>query len=150
MAIKLLAQMYKNDLDIVVPLCFKRSFPPAPVIYDLGEDGLPYHVDLKGHPDGGLIEVYCAGTAGMIIRKRVIDKMKESGDIPYFQLGGEHWGEDLDFCRRARAHGFAVHCDLDMPLGHIVNATLWPKQNLDGAWGCEYDFNHQGGFFLEI
>ena len=148
MAIKLLALMYKHDLDIIVPLCFKRSFPPAPVIYDLGEDGLPYHCDLGKYPDGGLVEVYCAGTAGMVIRRRVVDKMKEEGDTPYFQLGGEHWGEDLDFCRRARNHGFKVWCDLDMPLGHIVNACLWPQQDDEGNWGCQYEFNQQGGFFL--
>jgi GT2 family glycosyltransferase len=149
MVIKLLALMYKHDLDIIVPLCFKRSFPPAPVLYDLGSDNLPYHVDLSDHPQGGLIEVYCAGTAGMIIRKRVIDTMKEKGDIPYFQLGGEHWGEDLDFCRRARTHGFKVHADLDMPLGHIVNTTLWPARQ-PGGWGCDYEFNQQGGFFLGL
>jgi hypothetical protein len=149
LAIKLLALMYKHDLDIIVPLCFKRSFPPAPVLYDLGSDNLPYHIDLNDHPNGGLIEVYCAGTAGMIIRKRVIDKMREEGDVPYFQLGGEHWGEDLDFCRRARSHGFVVSADLDMPLGHIVNTTLWPTRQPQG-WGCEYEFNQQGGFFLNL
>lgn len=149
LAIKLLALMYKYDLDIIVPLCFKRSFPPAPVLYDLGEDGLPYHVDLSAHPQGGLIEVYCAGTAGMIIRKRVLEKMLEEDDIPWFQLGGEHWGEDLDFCRRARSHGFKVWADLDMPLGHIINTTLWPTRQGD-EWGCEYEFNSQGGFFLKL
>jgi len=149
MAIKLLALMYKHDLDIIVPLCFKRSFPPSPVLYDLGADGLPYHLDLANHPEGGLIEVYCAGTAGMIIRRRVLDKMRAAGDIPFFQLGGEHWGEDLDFCRRAREHGFKIHADLDMPLGHIVNTCLWPT-NKEGEWGCDYEFNEQGGFFLKL
>lgn len=150
MAIKLLALMYKHDLDIVVPLCFKRSFPPAPVIYDLGEDGLPYHVDLSAHSDGGLLEVYCAGTAGMIVRDRVIRKMKEAGDTPFFQLGGEHWGEDLDFCRRARSHGFKVWADLDMPLGHLINTCLWPQQDDEGNWGCFYEHNQQGGYWLKI
>lgn len=148
MVLQLLSQMYNHDLDIIVPLCFKRSFPPAPVIYDLGEDGLPYHIDLNIYPEGGLVEVYCAGTAGMIIRKRVLTAMRDAGDLPFFQLGGEHWGEDLDFCRRARTHGFKVWCDLDMPLGHIVNTTLWPTQRGD-TWGCQYEFNEQGGFFLE-
>ena len=150
LAIKLLALMYKHDLDIVVPLCFKHSFPPAPVIYDLGADGLPDPVELALHPGGGLIEVYCAGTAGMIIRQRVFNKMREEGDIPFFQLGGEHWGEDLDFCRRARSHGFKVWCDLDMPLGHIVNTCLWPQIDDNGDWGCEYEFHQQGGFWLKI
>ena len=147
MGIKLLSLMYKHDLDIIVPLCFKRSFPPRPVIYNLGEDGQPYHIDLNDYPEGGLIEVYCAGTAGMIIRQRVLRKMREENDFPFFQLGGEHWGEDLDFCRRARNHGFRVWCDLDEPLGHIVNTTLWPTRR--DAWGCQYEFNEQGGFFLE-
>jgi hypothetical protein len=150
MVIKLLTLMYKNDLDIIVPLCFKRSFPPAPVIYDLNpETGYPRHIDLSKYPEGGLIEIDYAGSAGMIIRDRVIAKMYEEGDIPIFQLGGEQWGEDLDFCRRAKKHGFRVWCDLDMPLGHIVNTTLWPTLS-DGEWGCQYEFNQQGGFFLGL
>jgi hypothetical protein len=155
MSIKLLALMYKHDLDIIVPLCFKRSFPPAPVVYNLGEDGLPYHLNLVDYPDGGLVEVYCAGTAGMIIRQRVLRKMQAENDLPFFQLGGEHWGEDLDFCRRARTHGFKVHCDLDMPLGHILNTCIWPQRDDNGAegtgeWGCFYEHNEQGGYFLKL
>lgn len=150
LVIKLLAQMYRDDLDIIVPHCFKRSFPPAPVLYYLDEKtNLPHPVDLADYPEGGLIEVDYAGSAGMVIRKRVIDTMNREGDIPIFQLGGEKWGEDLDFCRRAKEHGFRVWADLDMPLGHIVNTTLWPTLQ-GGEWGCEYDFNLQGGFFLKL
>ncbi len=147
MVIKLLAQMYKHDLDIIVPLCFKRSFPPKPVIYKRGEDGYPYFIDLNEYPEGGLIEVDTAGTAGMIIRQRVFQTMKKNDPGPMFRLGGEQWGEDLDFCRRARLQGFSVWCDLDMPLGHIINATLWPQKTEEG-WGCEYEFGQQGGFWL--
>lgn len=154
MVLKLLVQMYKNDLDIIVPLCFRRSFPPAPVIYTYEEkDGsdLWYPINLDDHPEGGLIEIDACGSAGMIVRQRVITKMLEEGKMPWFELGVGQSGEDLYFCKKAKDLGFKVHCDLDMSLGHIVNTALWPVRHQEGGkWGCQYDFNTQGGFVLEL
>ena len=159
--LKLLGLMYENDLDIVVPLCFKRDFPPTPVLYrykdqpasvaekyayDPTEGKALVPIDLNDFPEGGLIEVDGAGSAGMVVRRRVIDAMEP----PWFRLGVGHWGEDLDFCRRAQDLGFKIHADLDMPLGQIVNTTLWPMRHINGHWMVEYDFGQQGGFQLAL
>jgi hypothetical protein len=159
--LKLLTLMYRDDLDIIVPVCFKRDFPPTPVLYKYKEaseeiasvyaydetsNRALYPIDLNDYPNGGLIEVDGAGSAGMVVRKRVVDAMEP----PWFRLGVGHWGEDLDFCRRAQDLGFKIHADLDMSLGHIVNACLWPVRNPAGEWATEYDFGNQGGFVLAL
>ncbi len=159
--LKLLTLMYRDDLDIIVPVCFKREFPPTPVLYkyreadesvaatfayDAGEGRALYPINLNDFPKGGLIEVDGAGSAGMVVRKRVVDAM----EAPWFRLGVGHWGEDLDFCRRAQDLGFKIHADLDMSLGHIVNTCLWPVRNPAGEWAVEYDFGNQGGFVLGL
>lgn len=157
MLVSLLSLMYYNDLDVIVPLCFRRSFPPVPVLYNwkgsanpggkMSESDLLEPINLNDHPKGGLVEVYAAGSAGMIIRKRVIDAMEP----PWFVLGDEQWGEDLNFCRRARELGFKIWADLDNSLGHIINTTIWPARNYEtGEWACEYDFGTQGGFRLGL
>lgn len=154
--LRLLAQMYQNDLDIIVPLCFRRSFPPEPVIYSWGnpkpgDPDLWYPIKMREHPEGGLIEVDAAGSAGMIVRRRVLEKMKLQNKLPYFELGVGQAGEDLNFCKKAKELGFKIHCDLDSSLGHILNTAIWPvKQKETGVWGCQYDFNTQGGFVLEL
>lgn len=161
-ALKLLALMYKDDLDIIVPVCFKRDFPPTPVLYKYGpkqpgvdihkyaydekEDRWLYPLNLNAYPEGGLIEVDGAGSAGMIVRRRVLEKMEP----PWFRLGVGHWGEDLDFCRRAQDIGFKIFADLDMSLGHIINTVIWPERTTDKQWGCQYDHGNKGGFFLTL
>lgn len=161
MALKLLGLMYQHDLDIIAPLCFKRDFPPSPVVYKYDEatpetlalyaydattDRVLYPINLQDYPEGGLIEVDAVGSAGMIVRRRVLEALEQ----PYFRIGEGQWGEDLDFCRRAQAEGFKVWVDLDMPLGHIVNTCMWPVRSQAGEWMVEYDFNQQGGFRLGI
>lgn len=160
--LKLLGLMYENDLDIIVPVCFKRDFPNTPVLYKYKdadesvagtyaynekEKKALFPIDLNDYPDGGLIEVDAAGSAGMVVRRRVIEAMEP----PWFRIGQDsNWGEDLDFCRRAQDHGFRIWADLDMPLGHIVNTTLWPIRHTDGHWTVQYDFGNQGGFKLAL
>lgn len=161
-ALKLLALMYNHDLDVIAPLCFKRDFPPTPVVYryeEAQEDVLAenyawnekeqkalFPINLNDFPEGGLIEVDGVGSAGMIVRRRVVEAMEP----PWFRLGVGHWGEDLDFCRRAQELGFKIHVDLDMSLGHIVNTTIWPVRTQGGEWACEYDWASQGGFVLGL
>ena len=69
LALKLLALMYRDDLDIIAPVCFKRDFPPTPVLYKYGEmkpgvdlskyaydeneDKVLYPLNLNAFPDGG-------------------------------------------------------------------------------------------------
>jgi len=148
MALKLLALMYHHDLDCIVPICFKRSFPPIPVLYKHDDEtGLPTPYLPEDLHEGGLKEVTYAGSAGMIIRRRVMEAMSK----PRWELSPHDqytWGEDLLFCKKLNELGFKIHADLDLPLGHTLNATLWPSRDQTGQFGCHYDFANQGGFFL--
>ena len=149
--LNLLSKMYYHDYDILAPLCFRRSFPPSPVVFKLqgkSKNGneILVPINLDDYPNGGIIECDAVGSAGMIVRRRVFEAMKP----PWFRLGGEmQEGEDIYFCRHAREHGFKIHVDLGIGLGHILNNTLWPKRT-DQGWGVEYDFNGVGGFFMPL
>lgn len=161
MLLKLVALMEEQNLDIIAPLCFKRDFPPTPVVYmyqeateevahkyayDPKEARALYPIDLTKFPEGGVIEVDAVGSAGMIVRRKVLEALER----PFFRLGESQWGEDLDFCRRAQQAGFKIHVDLDLPLGHIVYSTIWPVRDSEGNWFVRYDFTGQGGFQLAL
>jgi hypothetical protein len=65
------------------------------------------------------------------VRRRVLEAL----GAPYWTLGqiaADEWGDDLDFCRRVRAAGFDIWCDLDCPVGHKIQATLWPQRTPQG------------------
>lgn len=121
----ILMRLLAHNVDIVSPLCLSRRTPFNP--YSFGDRASQTPIDLDQYPNGGLVEVEAAGSAGMLIRRHVLEAI---GD-PWFVHHPD--GEDIHFCDRARARGFNVHVDLDTPLGHITTTVLWPTR-IDGRW----------------
>lgn len=121
-----LLRLAAHRLDVVVPLCMKRTPPYDPVVYGGQNERGEYTAADLG--PGGLHEVYAAGSAGMLISPRVIDAI---GD-PWFESHGG-LNEDLTFCAKVRDAGYSIWCDTDIPLGHINTYTVWPEWRR-GAW----------------
>ena len=55
--------------------------------------------------------------------------MKACGDLPFFPTDG--YGEDLTFCRKARAAGYKLYCDPTIKADHLgissINETQWRR-----------------------
>jgi hypothetical protein len=118
----LLERLLAHKVDIVAPLYCKRGQQFAPTAY---KDGNPITLDTPG-----LVEVDYTGTSGMLIHRRVLDKI----GAPYFRAGAlspHMLLEDVDFCQRARAAGFRVWCDTSIQFGHTCAATLTPVHDSD-------------------
>lgn len=126
-----LALMYEHDLDILVPHCLKRNPGWEPVVYShRDEDGWLHVAEL---PESGLVEVYAAGSAGMLIRSRVLEEIGS----PWFTPGDERLSEDVLFCEKATAAGFKIHCAPELLLGHTALHVVWPAWH-DGRWHIEH------------
>jgi hypothetical protein len=124
----LLLQLLAHEVDVVVPLCLKRAPPYDAVVYShQNEDGL--YVGDNDLPEHGLTEVHAAGSAGMLLSRRVLDTLED----PIFETDGGGMNEDLVLCRKLRAAGFQIWCDVDARLGHIGLVSVWP-QHVDGEW----------------
>jgi len=126
----ILVQLLSHELDVVVPLCLKKQAPFEPVVYGsqaVGEDGLTryFGADL---PQRGLVEIHAAGSAGMLIRRHVLDALER----PVFETSGVQQDEDLVLCRKIREAGFTLHCDVDARLGHIGIFGVYPMWQ--GEW----------------
>jgi GT2 family glycosyltransferase len=127
----LLNRLLAHEADIVVPLVVKRSPPYGLVVGsettvtdELSGRTYPAFVPLDQDAlAGSPFSVEMAGTAGMLIRRRVFDAL----GFPYFEsTDGLYTNEDIEFCRRARAKGFEILCDPNARLGHIVSTPVWP------------------------
>jgi len=146
---RMLLDLLDRDVDVVVPLCAKKSPPFRLVAFSDSElrehdDGVEYphytYLDLETLPEGGLVEVHAAGSAGMLVRKRVLDAVGE----PWFEnSAGTVINDDLEFCRKVREAGFKIHLDVEQSLGHIGAFTVYPSQR-DGVWGITFDFGGKG------
>lgn len=62
-----------------------------------------------------LKEVEYAGTACLLVRRRVFETLKD----PWFEARADGTGSDIAFCDKARAHGFRIYCDTRLWVGHI-------------------------------
>lgn len=132
----LLMQLVAHELDVVVPLCLKRHAPYEVVVYRdeyLGEDGL-IHYRFAELPEKGVHEIHAAGSAGMLIRRHVLEAI----DGPVFETSKGMQNEDLLLCAKIRDAGFKIHCDVSARLGHIGTVGVWPMWQGDG-WGTALD-----------
>lgn len=124
-----LSKLLSHDVPIVVPVCLRRSPPYNPVVYTekVGKSSyLPLY--LPDTPSEGLIEIEVAGSAGMLVRREVLEAM----DPPWFE-----WtpiSEDFLFIEKAKTAGFPIYCDLSVRIGHITTATLTPITDEEGKW----------------
>jgi hypothetical protein len=121
----LLIQLMNHDLDVVVPFCLERQAPFKPVVYSgiegQDENGFDIHTVAK-LPHTGVHEVFAAGSAGMLIKRHVLEAIER----PIFSTSGLHQNEDLNLCRKIREAGFKIHCDVDARLGHMGIFGIFP------------------------
>ena len=139
----LLARLMAHDVDVVVPLCLTRTAPFAPVVYS-GEVEEGVYASAHDLPAGELVQVHAAGSAGMLVKRRVLDAI---GD-PWFSTDGTGMNEDLTFCRKVRDAGFDIYCDTSALLGHIGTMTVWPTYQ-DEKWKVELDVGNGNSLTLD-
>lgn len=145
-----LLRMLDRCQDILVPLVVRRQPPFIPVLFKkplpdtpkgqyppFSWDELPAH-GLIG-PEQGL---YVAGSAGMLIHRRVLEAMRD----PWFEVGlagVDLLNEDVYFCQKAQELGFAVHADMDVQIDHWTPMSFRPIRTDEGQWtvainlGCD-------------
>lgn len=130
------------EADILLPLCLKRNPPWHLVLFHKGdirdEDGvqawIPY--DWSEIPQTGVFEVDGAGSAGMLIRRYVLDEM----GYPWFEsTNGVVLNEDVHFCLKARELGFKIFATADVALGHLGIFNVIPMYR-EGRWGAMTEF----------
>lgn len=111
--------------DIVSAVYYKKMHPFEPLaymaldsperasIYNLfGTKDTDYHtIDVPF--DKGLMSVDGVGAGCLMVHRRVYEAMEP----PWFKFEGS--GEDLYFCRKAKALGFKIALDTSLHLGHI-------------------------------
>ena len=144
------------DIDILVPLVVKRN-PPFHLVVFHQDDSLveprvqeemstfrPYEWDEV--PNAGVFEIDAAGSAGMLIRRHVLDAMTE----PWFRsTGGVILNEDVTFCLDARDRGFRLFATADIVMGHLGIFNVRPCRH-EGRWGAKVEFTTPDERYREV
>jgi hypothetical protein len=132
-----LLRLLDRELDVVIPLVVRRQPPFIPVLFKAPESATPIGQFPPHHwhqlPSTGLLEVYTAGSAGMLIRRAVLEKI---GD-PWFELGkmgADLTNEDTHFCHKVQAAGVKIFADMDVQMDHWTPVSFRPIRTNDGRW----------------
>lgn len=156
----LIPRLLDRNVDVVAPVALKRKPPFGPVLYRAkNPDGTYRRYQLSELPKGGLLEVVNCSTAGMLIKRRVLEAVvTDTGH--WFTVGRvspDGMGEDLNFVDRCIAKGFKVYADLDITykshphrrsIGHISPMTVYLAQREDGTYYVELDLDYGVGVGL--
>lgn len=128
-----LTRLLARQVDVVVPLCLMRAKPFNPVDFVGLEQDFLVPVDLRSTGRAGMIELFAAGTSGMLVRRSVFERYRERWpDAPYFEHGER--SEDIIFCERLRELGIKIHLDLEQRLAHLNVVSIYPDIASDGSW----------------
>jgi GT2 family glycosyltransferase len=136
-----LNKLLAHDKDIVVGPYLYRSAPFNFVLFDLAqEDGRCRH-KFPTKEDSGLVEVVAAGGGCLLVKTSIFQKLQG----PYYFTIGEivpdEWSDDIMFYKRVRDAGLKIYADLDTPVGHKIEAALWPTRDADGNWNLTMEVN---------
>lgn len=130
---RLIQRLDDDRVDAVVPLCLKRTPPFRPVLFRWNEEGKARHLATREMvAERGLIEIGAGPGAGLLVRRRVFDRMAP----PWFAVGqdvSDLLGEDTFFYRRMRDAHCRVFADLDVQIGHVTSVAIWPGHPNSGA-----------------
>jgi GT2 family glycosyltransferase len=121
-----LLKLLSDNKPIISGTYCAKHFPFPPHVYWQSESGDVVPRNIIG--ESGLLSVGSVGAGCLLVRREVIEAM----ECPWWTLGQIHrdkWGDDVDFCRRVHKAGYEIWIDLDAPVGHKLNGTVWPTKN---------------------
>ncbi len=116
---KAIETLAKHDLPIVSGIVFKRTYPFPPSVYKKNEDGSRW-IPIVDYPDTGLIEVEGIGSACMLVKREVFEKI----GYPQFEYIEGIRSEDFDFCEKALQAGYKIFVDCSVKCGHMTETPI--------------------------
>lgn len=123
----ILDDLQDNGADVVTGIAHSRRPPYASCLFSRIDD-LDHLERYEGdNYPAEPFEVAGCGFACVLIKTEVLKAVQlhyKTCFLPEMQ-----WGEDLTFCRRARAMGYRITADPCVRLGHIGHDVIWPEDH---------------------
>ena len=152
---KNLFDLVELDLDIIgfpAPLWRGVSHPKEPIVWNFELiDSTGERISEFLERDGDVQEVARIGTGGILVARRVFEKIAAPFVEPVDKYGQRVVGGDLYFCDQARAVGFKVWAAPAYLLSHIKMVDLYSMWDLlhPGATRLEPTLDRDGPWDLE-
>jgi len=135
-----LKRLVHHDKDIVAGMYFQKRFPHLPVIYSMNRKGT-FDI-ITDYPADTLIDAGGVGMGVCLIKTSVLKKLGDNPFEPFPATPGcpAINGEDLAFCKRAKARNFRIYVDTGLQAGHCAERFI-TEEYYKAAWA---DVNKPG------
>lgn len=146
----LLTRLLDHEADAIVPLTPRRKPPFLPVIYKQWSPEGPaetyswQEIDTLRAAGRTVIDVAAAGSGGLLIRRHVLDALREHYGEPVFRVGAigkDELSEDTELTWKIAQLGFTMACDLDAFMDHMTVARVSPYAMKDGRLAITADID---------
>lgn len=115
---RMVALMYKADIDVLTAIYRYRVHPFLPTIYKWREDVHAY-CPVAVLEDAPLIEIDCAGAGCLLVRRRVFERIhRELKEEPF--TVENPFSEDFSFFNRLRRLGIQAYCAPHIHSHHLL------------------------------
>ena len=141
----LVPMLLQHNVDIVGCVSYTRRAPFHWCVFkeagdeDEGTGGWVLYGD-DDLPPHGLVEVGALGSAGLLIRKNVIDRLLDHRGYVFSNTSSRAINEDLEFAGVAKELGFVTHCDMSIRLGHLGTMFTAAHHDPEQGWGVTIEF----------
>lgn len=119
----ILEDLLDDGCDFISGVAHSRRPPYLSCLFS-NMDDLDHLQRFEEYPQD-VFEVAGCGFACVLIKTDVLRAVQQRYKTCF--LPEADWGEDLTFCRRARALGCKIHADPHVRLGHIGHDVIWPE-----------------------
>lgn len=133
----MITKMVAHNVDVVGVRAYTRAYPHYPCVFYKPENTEFYkEVDFESC---GLREVEAIGASCTLISTEIFRKM----EYPWFEFPSakilgrddQKFGEDVNFCKKAKKNGFKVFCDTDIEISHIGDNQIINRKSFHRATG---------------
>lgn len=140
-----LTRLLAHDRDVVSCNLLSKDAPFMPYLFFATNAVGAGYADTLDRKGRGVVEVAACGLGGVLVKTDVFRALPE----PWFAVDQHLKTDDLYFCREAKKAGYAIHCDLDVLSGHIVNASVWPEWDpITRKWRTAIVVNNGATFYV--
>lgn len=119
----LLDDLMESGKDFVTGVAHSRRPPFVSCLFE-NVDDLNHLKRFENYPSEPF-EVAGCGFACVLISTEILRAVQMEYKTCFWPE--PQWGEDLTFCRRARAMGYKIYADPFVRLGHIGHNAVWPE-----------------------
>jgi len=111
---KMIQNIQDKNVDICTAVCYRKVPNFEPCIFKKATGNNPQYKFIGDWPRDRLFEIDACGSAFVIIKRSVLEAIKE----PWYSYS-DFLSEDLNLCRKAKDYGFRIWCDPSIPIGHV-------------------------------